>query len=170
ALDPQRFFGRALGHEGQRIADAGEPVHGGALNRNRANDSPLRLAGGSETWCREAASGRSGVRLAARSHPPTPSREREGDQPAVRIAPDSAEVSSRRCSGASLPCVPMSSPRAEPTITPSATRAIAAACSGVRTPKPTATGKSVAALNRFTASSMLACAACCLPVIPATET
>ena len=41
---------------------------------------------------------------------------------------------------------------------------------GVRTPKPTATGNSVAALRRATASSMLACAACCLPVIPATET
>ncbi len=31
-------------------------------------------------------------------------------------------------------------------------------------------GRSVEALSRVTASSMLACAACCLPVIPATET
>ena len=41
---------------------------------------------------------------------------------------------------------------------------------GVRTPKPTATGRFVAALSLATASSMLVCAACCIPVIPATET
>ena len=59
---------------------------------------------------------------------------------------------------------------AEPTTTPSATRAIGPACSGVRTPKPTAIGRSVVAFSLATACSIDVSAADCLPVIPATET
>src|SRR5690606_15523825 len=82
----------------------------------------------------------------------------------------SSDVRRRTCSGAASPCSPISSTSAEPTTTPSATRAMAAACSGVRTPKPTATGRSVERLMRVTLASMESNAACCLPVMPATET
>ena len=50
----------------------------------------------------------------------------------------------------------MISTNAEPTTTPSATRAISLACSGVRTPKPTAIGRSVCCLMRLTFASFAA--------------
>src|SRR3546814_10871426 len=86
------------------------------------------------------------------------------------IASARVRVKASRCGAACSPCSAMMSTKADPTTTPSATFAIAAACSGVRTPKPTATGRSVAALRRVTASSMLVCAACWSPVMPATDT
>jgi len=59
---------------------------------------------------------------------------------------------------------------AEPTTTPSALRAIAAACSAVRTPKPTATGSAVWRLMRATASATLELSGAAMPVMPVIET
>src|SRR5690606_27548774 len=86
------------------------------------------------------------------------------------MAVASCSVRRRMWPGESAPCSAMRSMNADPTTTPSATLAIASACSGVRTPKPTATGRSVARLRRATYSPIEARAACCLPVTPATET
>src|SRR5262249_27205910 len=51
-----------------------------------------------------------------------------------------------------------------PTTAPSATRAIAAACSGVRMPKPTATGRSVCRFTLATAPRTSASSAALVPV------
>src|SRR5215510_1319230 len=59
---------------------------------------------------------------------------------------------------------------AEPTTTPSAPDAIVAACSAVRTPKPTATGSLVWRLMRPTAAVTLAGSAMAAPVMPVIET
>src|SRR6516162_2439536 len=59
---------------------------------------------------------------------------------------------------------------AEPTTTPSAPDAITAACSAVRTPKPTATGSLVWRLMRATAAVTLAGSAVAAPVMPVIET
>ena len=64
----------------------------------------------------------------------------------------------------------ISSTSAEPTTAASATRAMAAARSGVRMPKPTATGRPVAARMRATAGATAASSASSVPVTPATET
>src|SRR5262245_52542318 len=59
---------------------------------------------------------------------------------------------------------------AEPTTTPSAPDAITAACSAVRTPKPTATGSLVWRLMRATAAVTFAGSAMAAPVMPVIET
>src|SRR5262249_57307572 len=59
---------------------------------------------------------------------------------------------------------------AEPTTTPSAPDAIVAACSAVRTPKPTATGSLVWRLMRATAAVTFAGSATAAPVMPVIET
>ncbi|MDT4875634.1 hypothetical protein FQZ97_1110130 [compost metagenome] len=62
------------------------------------------------------------------------------------------------------------STRAEPTTTPSARRAMLAACSAVRMPKPMATGSWVWRRRRVTASCTCSRVAEPAPVTPATET
>ena len=64
----------------------------------------------------------------------------------------------------------MASTSTEPTTAPSETPAIALACSGVRTPKPTTTGSGVRALMRVTLRSTAAVSGARVPVIPAMET
>ncbi len=59
---------------------------------------------------------------------------------------------------------------AEPTTTPSATRAMAAAFSGVLTPKPTQTGRAVARLMRATSGATSSATAAAAPVMPVIET
>src|SRR5262249_8907130 len=59
---------------------------------------------------------------------------------------------------------------AEPTTTPSAPDAITAACSAVRTPKPTATGNLVWRLMRATAAVTLGGSAMAAPGMPGIET
>jgi hypothetical protein len=59
---------------------------------------------------------------------------------------------------------------AEPTTQPSATPAMACAASGVEMPKPTITGRSVAALIRATSGPTSAACAAAAPVIPVIET
>jgi hypothetical protein len=59
---------------------------------------------------------------------------------------------------------------AEPTTQPSATPAMVCAASGVLMPKPTTTGRSVAALMRATSGPTSPACAAWLPVIPVTET
>src|SRR5690606_25585857 len=60
--------------------------------------------------------------------------------------------------------------KTEPATTASATRAISAARSGVRTPKPTATGRPAARRTRATAGATSAATASFTPVTPATGT
>jgi hypothetical protein len=57
-----------------------------------------------------------------------------------------------------------------PTTTPSATAPIAAACSGVFTPKPTATGSGVCDLIRATLAATSPVSGVRVPVIPVIET
>src|SRR6185312_7339267 len=59
---------------------------------------------------------------------------------------------------------------AEPTTAASATFATAAACAGVRMPKPTATGSSVCFFSRVTAAVITSPVADLVPVTPATAT
>src|SRR5262249_6604835 len=59
---------------------------------------------------------------------------------------------------------------AEPTTTPSAPAAITAACSAVRTPKPTATGSLVWRLMRSTAAATFVGSGVAAPVMPVIET
>src|SRR6516162_3531509 len=59
---------------------------------------------------------------------------------------------------------------AEPTTTPSALDAMAAACSAVRTPKPTATGSLQWRLMRATAAAVFAVSGAAVPVMPVMET
>jgi hypothetical protein len=65
---------------------------------------------------------------------------------------------------------PMSLTMAEPTTQPSATLAMAFACSGVVMPKPTITGRSVDRLIRATSGPTSPACAAAAPVIPVIET
>ena len=71
----------------------------------------------------------------SRLHQVAPSRARRSDATKAAAPSGPSPSSSRRT-------------RADPTTTPSATWHTAAACSGVDTPMPTQTGRSVAATNR----------------------
>ena len=65
---------------------------------------------------------------------------------------------------------PTRSTSAEPTTAASAMRAISAACSGSRMPKPTATGSRVCRLMRATSGATSSATAAFWPVMPVTET
>ena len=59
---------------------------------------------------------------------------------------------------------------AEPTTAASATRAMAAACAGVRMPKPTATGSALWRRRRATAAPTCSASGALVPVMPVIET